>query len=218
MIIGMAVHPVLVLALGALTMGAVTATVAVQNGPPGAAAARNSPPPAAAASPAPATHGFRLPLHPPAAVLRRFVLGPYRWSPGHRGVDLAAATGQPVLAAGPGTITVAGPLAGRGVVVVLHPNGIRTTYEPVRPAVTRGEAVSAGAVIGVIDSAVRHCAQQACLHWGALRGDQYLDPLLLLQRRGPPVLLPLGRAERSAHLGQLGPQLQDGLGVHLADP
>lgn len=58
--------------------------------------------------------------------------GPYR--PGHRGVDLAAGPGTPVLAAGAGVVGYAGVLAGRGVVTVVHPgDGLRTTYEPVHP-------------------------------------------------------------------------------------
>jgi murein DD-endopeptidase MepM/ murein hydrolase activator NlpD len=123
-------------------------------------------------------------------VLRRFAVGPAPWSPGHRGVDLAAAPGEPVLAAGDGIVTFAGTVAGRGVVAVGHAGGLRTTYEPVTPDVAVDEAVPAGAPLGVVAQGA-HCPA-TCLHWGALRGDVYLDPLTLLRPVAPPVLLPLG--------------------------
>ena len=35
-----------------------------------------------------------------------------------------------------------------------------------------------------------HCPEVACLHLGARRGENYLDPMLLLGVRRPSVLLP----------------------------
>ena len=66
----------------------------------------------------------------PLRVVRAFEqpAGPY--GPGHRGVDLAAAAGDAVRAAADGTVTFAGSVAGRGVVVVRHADGVRTEYEP----------------------------------------------------------------------------------------
>jgi murein DD-endopeptidase MepM/ murein hydrolase activator NlpD len=101
---------------------------------------------------------------------------------------LAASPGAAVVAAGPGVVTYAGTLAGRGVVTVTH-GTLRTTYEPVRATVATGDRVHAGQQIGVLDGA-GHCASQACLHWGLLRGDTYLNPLSLLSR-GPSRLLPV---------------------------
>jgi murein DD-endopeptidase MepM/ murein hydrolase activator NlpD len=95
-----------------------------------------------------------------------------------------------VLAAAPGTVSFAGPLAGRPVVVVLHVDGIRTTYEPVEPRVRPGARVVGAAVLGTLVATGSHCLP-ACLHWGALRGAAYLDPLTLLRPRTPAVLLPL---------------------------
>jgi murein DD-endopeptidase MepM/ murein hydrolase activator NlpD len=132
---------------------------------------------------------FQWPLSPAPRVLRRFVVGPYEWSPGHRGVDLAASTGEQVLAVGPGVVTFAGRVAGRGVVVVAHAGGLRTTYEPVSPGVGVGERTRAGTPIGTLEAVRGHCAGP-CLHWGALRGDVYVDPLTLLGPPARPVLLP----------------------------
>jgi murein DD-endopeptidase MepM/ murein hydrolase activator NlpD len=91
-----------------------------------------------------------------------------------------------------GTVTFAAPLAGRGVVVVDH-GGVRTTYEPVHARVTVGDAVARGAVIGTLQRASSHCFPRACLHWGLLRGDSYLNPLILVGA-GPIRLLPLSGA------------------------
>ena len=126
------------------------------------------------------------------AVTRRFDPGAFDWLPGHRGVDLAAVRGSVVHAAGPGVVTWASPIAGRGVVVIAHPDGRRTTYEPVDSLVHVGERVAAGDTIGVVVSGAGHCGGTSpCLHWGLLRDQTYLDPMRLLDPR-EPVLLPLG--------------------------
>jgi hypothetical protein len=137
-----------------------------------------------------------------AEVARRFEPPARPWLSGHRGVDLAAAAGSTVRAAGEGVVTFVGVVAGRGVVVVAHADGTRTTYEPVLSRRRVGERVAAGDAIGRLAGAGGHCLPRSCLHWGRLRGDVYLDPLALLGRSGPPVLLPVWRPEGSA--GALG--------------
>ncbi len=124
--------------------------------------------------------GWRLPLQPPAAVVAAFAppAGPY--APGHRGVDLAAAPAARVLAAGAGVVAFAGRVAGHGVVSVDHAGGLRTTYQPVTPAVRRGDPVQAGQLLGLLAAAGSHCPPVACLHWGLRRGTTYLDPWGLL--------------------------------------
>jgi murein DD-endopeptidase MepM/ murein hydrolase activator NlpD len=81
-------------------------------------------------------------------------------------------------------------LAGRGVVVVTHAGGLRSTFEPVDGALPVGAMVAAGARVGRLAMTPTHCEPAVCLHWGVLRGRTYLDPLALLGRR-PIVLLPL---------------------------
>ena len=74
---------------------------------------------------------------------------------------------------------------------VRHAGGLRTTYEPVLPAVRVGTTVAAGDLIGHLMPGHGDCGPARwCLHWGLLRGSTYLDPLTLL-RRGPVRLLPL---------------------------
>ena len=125
------------------------------------------------------------PLRPPPAVTRAFDAPAPDWHPGHRGVDLAGAAGQPVYAAGAGTVVFAGLLAGRPVVSLAHPGGLRTSYEPVRATVRVGQPVTAATVIGELAAGHAGCPVAACLHWGAMwgaaSGAAYVDPLGLLQ-------------------------------------
>lgn len=130
----------------------------------------------------------------PAVVVRPFDPPPRPWLAGHRGVDLRATPSVPVRAAGAGTVVYAGVIAGRGVVSVAHPGGLRTTYEPVTPTVAVGDAVAAGGELGILEPGHPGCPAAACLHWGLRRGDVYLDPLALLGL-GRARLLPLVPAE-----------------------
>lgn len=135
---------------------------------------------------------FGWPLLPgPDEVVHGFHPPDDPWGAGHRGVDLAGRNGQSVHSAGAGTVTFAGMVAGRGVVTVTHPGGLRTTYEPVHTFVAVGQAVGAGDVIGTLGLVGGHCLPRACLHWGLLRGRTYLDPLSLVGA-GPVRLLPSG--------------------------
>jgi murein DD-endopeptidase MepM/ murein hydrolase activator NlpD len=136
--------------------------------------------PTAGATAEPGSAGYVWPLRPPPAVLTPFGDPANPFGPGHRGVDLAGAVGQPVLAARAGTVVFAGPVAGLGVVSVQHDDGLRTTYEPVVPVVRVGAKVAAGAVLGTLVAGHRGC-RSTCLHWGVRRDRlDYVDPLVLL--------------------------------------
>lgn len=128
------------------------------------------------------------PVDGPLVVLRPFDPPEARWGSGHRGVDVAAWPDDLIRTAGPGTVAFAGPLAGRGVVVVSH-GALRTTYEPVEAVVSVGEVVAVGQPLGRLQPAGVHCGGASCLHWGLLRARTYLDPLALLGR-APVRLLP----------------------------
>ena len=133
---------------------------------------------------------WRWPLDEAASVSRGFAPPTSRYGSGHRGADLPGATGLPVLAAAGGVVTYAGRLAGRGVVVVSQ-GELRTTYEPVTSSVALGSQVSSGDELGRLEPGHSGCPVEACLHWGLRRGEDYLDPVALVQRR-PMRLLPLG--------------------------
>lgn len=125
------------------------------------------------------------PLRPGVPVVTRAFDAPRPdWQRGHRGVDLSGVPGQPVYAAGPGTVVFAGLLAGRPLVSVAHPGGLRTSYEPVDATVWPGQAVGEGSPVGRLLPGHAGCPVPACLHWGAMWGPaqraDYVDPLGLL--------------------------------------
>ena len=166
--------------LARLVAGAVTAAVLLAVTPSASAGAETDP-----------VGGW--PLRPEPEVVAGFDPPSSPYGPGHRGVDLLGSAGQAVRAALPGTVSFAAPIAGRGVVVVDH-GDTRTTYEPVTATVGVGDRVAAGDVIGRLEAIGSHCFPRACLHWGWIRGETYLDPLRLVGA-GPVRLLPLWRDE-----------------------
>ena len=86
------------------------------------------------------------------------------YGPGHRGVDLATLVGAPVRAVAGGVVTFAGDVAGVGVVTIDH-GAERSTYQPVSTAVSAGDHVAAGDVIGKVVLGPFHCTSP-CLHLG----------------------------------------------------
>ena len=124
---------------------------------------------------------YQWPTGAPATVVEDFDPPAVVWGRGHRGVDLAAAEGTQIRSAAAGTVAFAGMVAGRPVVSIDHADGIRTTYEPVEPAVSAGDTVAAGQVIGTLLAG--HRSDGVCaLHWGARTGPKtYINPLRLLQ-------------------------------------
>ena len=136
--------------------------------------------PPGAGTPAPGAR-YAWPLLPQPAVSAPFRAPAHAYGPGHRGVDLAGEPGVAVLAARGGAVVFAGPVGGRPVVSVQHDDGLRTTYEPVLPAVRAGAVVAAGDVLGALLAGHAGCPA-ACLHWGVRRDrTEYLDPLVLLR-------------------------------------
>lgn len=133
------------------------------------------------------------PIRPRPAVVRPFRAPASEYGAGHRGLDLAAVEGTPVVAVESGLVTHAAVVAGRGTVTVEHPDGLRSTYEPVLPAVGVGGSVATGDLIGTIRvrDGPSHCGARACLHLGAVRDGSYLDPYPLLSG-GRLALLPIG--------------------------
>lgn len=155
-----------------LLLGLAVSPEGARAGPPGALVVR-----------------YRPPLDGPPIVTRGFDAPVAPWAAGHRGVDLASDEGAAVLAPAAGTVTVAGRVVDRGVVTIAHPDGRRSSLEPVEPAVGVGDRVGAGEPVGTLGSGRSHCAAP-CLHWGVRDATGYVDPLILLPGRGPVVLLP----------------------------
>jgi murein DD-endopeptidase MepM/ murein hydrolase activator NlpD len=125
-------------------------------------------------------HRWTWPLLPRPHVLARFDPPEVRWGAGHRGVDLDAQVGQDVLAPTDAVVTFSGMVVDRGVLVLDTAGGLRTTFEPVEPAMVVGTPVVRGDVVARVAATPGHCAPATCLHWGVLDGERYLDPLALV--------------------------------------
>lgn len=152
-------------------------------GPAGAAPA--TPPAEATARPS-----WGWPLSPRPAVVRPFDPPPEPWLSGHRGVDLqAAADGVPVTSPADGVVGFVGTVVDRPVITIEHAGGLRSSFEPVRSPLHKGEQVRKGQEIGILEPG--HCGPLPCVHWGVRRGDEYVDPLAFVMDLRPSVLLPL---------------------------
>ena len=143
--------------------------------------------------PAPAVAQDDVSYRPPADVVYRPpvedapIVDPFRpppepWAAGNRGIDYGTEAGAVVRASAAGEVVFAGPVAGTLHVVVLHDDGIRTSYSFLADVtVRRGDRVAAGDQVGVAGGP---------LHFGARVGDAYLDPLQLLGGTGAVHLVP----------------------------
>ena len=156
----------------------------------------------------------RLRYRSPTAESRPRVVHPFekpaqRWSAGHRGVDLAVPENdRRVYAPAPGKVVFSGTVVNRKVLVIAHPDGRRSTFEPMDEALPVGTTVAAGEVIGTVavtaggtsERPYRRCTT-VCLYWGVrqggARGDgsgkdaEYINPMSLLGSKEPSILLPV---------------------------
>ena len=142
-------------------------------------------------------------------VVRPFEKPAQRWSAGHRGVDLAVPENdRRVYAPAPGKVVFSGTVVNRKVLVIAHPDGRRSTFEPIDEALPVGTTVAAGEVIGTValtaggnsERPYRRCTT-VCLYWGirqgGARGDgsgkdaEYINPMSLLGSKEPSILLPV---------------------------
>ena len=156
----------------------------------------------------------RLRYRSPTAESRPRVVHPFekpaqRWSAGHRGVDLAVPENdRHVYAPAPGKVVFSGTVVNRKVLVIAHPDGRRSTFEPMDEALPVGTTVAAGEVIGTVAGAADGNSEQpyqrcitVCLYWGVrqggARGDgsgktaEYINPMSLLGSKEPSILLPV---------------------------
>src|SRR3954452_8063066 len=100
---------------------------------------------------------------------------------GNRGVDYATQPGDVVRAAADGTVVFAGRIGSASHVVVLHADGIRTSYSFLEDtSVRRGDRVAQGDVVGTARESV---------HFGARAGEEYLDLTVLFGGAPPQVHL-----------------------------
>ncbi len=115
------------------------------------------------------------------AVIRPFEAPSSPYSAGHRGIDIAALFGTPVVAAQDGVVAFAGWVAGALFISIDHPDGIRTTYSWLSAVgVKKGDRVVRGQVIGSTGHGHPEISTPH-LHFGARIGQTYIDPMTLLE-------------------------------------
>src|SRR5689334_3155596 len=112
-------------------------------------------------------------------VVRPFVAPRSRYGAGHRGADLAAGPGTPVVAAGAGRVAFAGAVAGTLHVVVDHGGGLETSDSFLATiAVRTGQTVARGAVVGTAGGAGPEHAV-GVVHFALRVQGEYADPMRL---------------------------------------
>ena len=145
-------------------------------------------PPASADTP---SH-WHSPVGNPYSVERHFKKPPKKWNAGHRGVDFSATASTKVVAPEAGTISFSGKVDDRTVITITHPDGKKSSFEPVTDPLPIGAKVTKGQPIAAIDASKHHCQGTApCLHWGVRENDEYINPLLLIEAPSPSILLPI---------------------------
>ena len=127
------------------------------------------------------------PVAPPHAITRPYLAPPTPYAAGHRGIDIRAAAGSPVLAPDDGVVHFAGLVADRPVLSIAHGGGVLSSFEPLQSSLIAGDPVRRGEVIGTLLAG--HCAAP-CLHLGARIGGEYANPLVFLGGVRWSVLLP----------------------------
>ena len=102
----------------------------------------------------------------------------------HAGIDLKAAYGREVPAAGEGRVSFAGEQGGYGLTVVVdHTNGTQTRYAHLSSlSVKAGEEVAQGTLVGRVGSTGRSTGPH--LHFEVLVGGQPVDPQRVVSGRG----------------------------------
>lgn len=143
-----------------------------------------------ARSPGWAERAWSWPVGPTPIVLRAYRAPPTAYAAGHRGIDVAASVGTPVLSPDDGVVSFTGAVGGRPVVAVTHAAGLVSSFEPVDALVAAGQAVRRGEPLGALAPSAGHCPVD-CLHLGARVDGRYVSPLVLLGVVPRAVLLPL---------------------------
>jgi hypothetical protein len=138
-----------------------------------------------ASAPALAAGGWDWPVR--GQVVTQFKNGDDPYAAGqHRGVDIAAPVGTPVVAAVGGTVTYAGVVGSSGLTVAQRTGDDRYALSYLHlstVSVRRGQTVSAGERLGAVGTSGARSLAQPHLHFGVREAgdhDAYIDPLRFL--------------------------------------
>jgi len=121
-------------------------------------------------------------------------LGPETpYSAGHRGIDLPASLGTPIVSPATGTVSFVGQVGYRNLISIQFGASNTASLEPVCSELTEGMTVTIGEPIGVLCDAAPeyqwHCAD-FCLHFGTRNERGYFSPLALIGGLAPSRLVP----------------------------
>lgn len=114
---------------------------------------------------------YRAPVDDPVVDPYRVPSGPF--GPGNRGIDYDTSPGEEVHASAGGVVSFAGQIGPTWHLVILHDDGIRTSYSFLTSLLKRrGDQVVQGDVVGIAGEQI---------HFGARAGDSYIDPSILFE-------------------------------------
>lgn len=130
----------------------------------------------------------------------------------HAGIDFAAPTGTPILAAGAGRVVEAGPNGGYGRwIKISHAGGLATGYahlSRIAPGVRRSARVKQGQVIGYVGSSGLSTGPH--LHFELHRSGRPVDPLSMARTALRSRLSGAELARFKAHVAEID-RARDGL-------
>ncbi len=127
------------------------------------------------------------PVGPTHVIVRPFIAPVTAYAAGHRGIDVGATSGSPVLAPADGHVHFAGVVVDRPVLSIRYPGGLISSFEPVEAVVAEGTPVRRGDVIGTTTPG--HC-RSPCVHFGVRLHGEYVSPLKYLGGIPLSILLP----------------------------
>lgn len=128
----------------------------------------------------------------PEDTINHYIAPMTEYGEGHRGIDLPAQIGEPVLSPADGEISFVGKVGYRNVISVRFGNSLTASLEPVCSELVEGTFVLMGEEIGLVcepdPEYLWHCSQ-ICLHFGTRSEAGYFSPLALIGGLGPSRLV-----------------------------
>src|SRR5207248_616274 len=143
---------------------------------------------------APVAGAWSWPVNGPAPVLQQFAFDPaHPYAAGqHRGIDVGAAAGAPVIAPAGGTVTFAGtvPTSGKSVTIATGDGYAVTLTHLGSITAAKGASVGEGATVGTVGPSGTPELDVPYVYMGVrvtAQAQGYLDPLSFLPALPPPV-------------------------------
>jgi hypothetical protein len=128
----------------------------------------------------------------PEDTVNHYIAPMTEYGEGHRGIDLAAQIGEPVLSPADGEISFVGKVGYRNVISVRFGNSLNASMEPVCSELIEGTFVLMGEEIGLVCEPdplyLWHCSEK-CLHFGTKSEAGYFSPLALIGGLSPSRLV-----------------------------